>query len=129
MVDLSDLPDLPDAVDGPDVDDTVETSPVIEREQLGQSNAERLGRLVQQGVMLNDASSLTTAMMQNALLEEIVRHVAGDEAAEVAMLNAQKVIADFLDQAESQVRKAQLAAPGQVPGDGNRASRRRGLFS
>jgi len=132
VVDLSDLPDLPDAVNGPDVDDTVTASPMIEREQLAQSNSTRIGALVQQGVVMQDASPMLTAIIQNALLEEIVRHVAGDEAAEMAMLNAQRVIGDFLEKAEEQVRRAKLAAPGQVPGDlpngPNRATRRRGLF-
>ena len=116
------LPDLPDILPGPDGGGEG-YDPVIELHNLLTSNAEGMNRLVGEGVNLNDAHPLITTIITNALLEEVLRTVAGEETVVRTLLTAHQQIATMLAGAQSQVTRAKLANPG-VQLNGNRAQRR-----
>ena len=127
------IPGIPDGLDGlPDVTPDPdgggpEFDPVMELHKLTTETAERLNALTAQGVNLQDGHTMVTALIQSALLEEILRTIGGEGAVTRALLTIHQQIADMLTDAEGQVRRAKLASPGGLPpqmGNGNRAARR-----
>jgi hypothetical protein len=133
----SDLIDgLPDVGQGPgDPPEVPGFDPVLELAMLQQTNGERLGALTAQGVNLQDSHTMVTTMIQGAILEEILRNVAGEGAITRVLLQTHQHIADLLTSAEDQVSRAKLTAGAQGPlpsvaqllgKGGNRAARRHG---
>jgi hypothetical protein len=96
---------LPDAPEGEPFD------PLAELSLLTQANAMQMNELMNQGVVLNDSHPMITQMIHGALLEEILRTVAGDGAVVRILLETHQQIADVLKNAESQIRKAKIVGP------------------
>lgn len=109
-VDLSDLPEIEPGPDGGGEG----FDPVLELSQLMNANALAMNELGQQGVKLDDSHPMITSLVVGALLEEILRCLAGEGAVTRVLLTTHQQIADLLTTAASQVAQAKLMAGASV---------------
>ena len=117
-IDLDELPDLEPGTDG----GGEAFDPVMELSQLVNANALAMNELGQDGVQLQDSHTMVTQMINGALLEEILRSLAGEGAVTRVLLTAHQQIADVLSTAKSQVAQAKLMQ-GTAPVHNGRVTR------
>lgn len=118
--DLSELPEL-EPLD-----------PAMVLHDLVTANAETMNELTQRGVQLQDSHTMVTTMLLQAVLEEILRRLGGEEAVIEVMTRVHLEIGPVLANAQSQVTRAVLTGGAGIP-DGpasayppNRRQRRHG---
>lgn len=109
---LADLPEIEPRPDG----GGEAYDPLLELTKLTQSNAQRMNDLAKEGVQLQDSHPMVTMNISNALLEEILKQVAGEGTVVRVLLETHQQIADMLTNAEQSVRRAKIVGGAQHDG-------------
>src|SRR5258708_3376069 len=89
------LAELPEIEPGPDGGGAA-YDPVLGLTERMPANAVKMNELGQGGVVLQDQHPMVTAMITNALLEQILTAVAGEGAVTRVLLSTHQQIADLL---------------------------------